>query len=278
MRSLLLAAALWAAERELIKEDITIKAKGAAAGPAVAVPPPAADRAILREALESLDVYRAEHRAAAGLVRMDAARRRLERPFPEAPFLSFDASLAAPRFERWGFEVLRGDDVLWQASGAGPAPRLEWDGSGAGEKLLARVGEQYRFRFVGWVGGEERALESEPVRLTSMAYKEFMGDQQLEVANSLLFESGSARWAPEAGKYLAAMAGRMRRVAVKDHLYRLVVRNGTPARAKALRRELARQLLIAPERVVVEVASEGERGDVTAVLLPPEKGAALRLD
>lgn len=276
------AIALAEPQRELIKEDITIRSRGASAGPAVAVPSAAADPAVLREALESLDVYRAEHKAATGIVRMEAARRRLERPFPEAPYLSFNASLAAPRFDRWLFEVIdKNAEVLWQTSGAGPAGRIDWDGSGAGEKLIARVGGEYRFRFSSWISGEERTLESEPVRLASMSYKEFMGDQQLEVDNALLFAKDSPKWAPTATRYLGAMAARMRRVAIKEHLYRLTLRQRDAgsavarARARALSKELARQLVIAPARVKVAVSGEGERGDVTAVTLPPEKGASL---
>lgn len=279
----LLAALLLAVEqRELIKEDITIRSKGSASGPAVAVPPPSADPAVLKEALESLDVYRADHKAATGIVRMEAARRRLERPFPEAPYLSFNAGLAAPRFDRWLFEVIdKNAEVLWQTSGAGEAGRIDWDGSGSGEKLIARVGGEYRFRFSSWIRGEERALESEPVRLASMSYKEFMGDQLLEVDNALLFAKDSPKWAPTAPRFLGAMAARMRRVAIKEHLYRLVLRQRDPrtavarARSRALAKELARQLVIAPARVKVELAAEGERGDVTSVALPPEKGASL---
>jgi hypothetical protein len=282
VRILLLCVLAFGAERELIKEDITIRSRGGASGPAVAVPPPTADAAVLKEALESLDVYRADHKTATGIVRMEAARRRLERPFPEAPYLSFNAALAAPRFDRWLFEVIdKNSEVLWQTSGAGEAGRIDWDGSGAGEKLLARVGGEYRFRFSSWIRGEERALESEPVRLASMSYREFMGDQLLEVDNALLFAADSPKWARTAPRYLGAMAGRMRRVTIKQHLYRLVLRQKDPrsavarARARALTKELARQLVIAEARVKVEVIGEGERGDVTAVALPPEKGASL---
>lgn len=283
---LLLLAALALAkakDKELIKEDITIKGKGGS-GPAVAVPPPTADRALLREEVEALDLYQREQAAAAGEVDLSSTRTRLARPFPEAPFLVFQAGAASRRFERWTFEVLRGKEPVWQATGAGAAGRLEWDGGGPGGAVAVRVGEDYRFRFSGWKQGEVRVIESDSIRLDSLLYKEFMGDQRLEVANDVLFEKDAARFRAGASPYLAALAGRMRRVPAKDHQYRLTLRDRSPdgaaakARAKALARELARQLVIAPQRIVVERAGPADRGLVTSCDLPAEKGASLKVE
>lgn len=281
--ALLLAAPAQPKDKELIKENITIKGKGGS-GPAVAVPPPVADRALLREEVEALDLFSREQAAAAGGVDLSSTRTRLARPFPEAPFLVFQAGAASRRFDRWTFEVLRGKEPVWQATGAGAAGRLEWDGGGPGGAMAVRVGEEYRFRFSGWKQGEVRVIESDSIRLDSLLYKEFMGDLRLEVANDVLFEKGSARFGPGASPYLTALAGRMRRVPAKEHQYRLTLRDRSPegaqakARAKALAKELARQLVIAPGRIVVERAGPADRGLVTSCELPAERGPSLKVD
>ncbi len=268
-------------DQALIEQDITIKGRGAA-GPAVQVPEPTADAAVLKEVERSLDIYNEEQKTQAAPVSLETTLRRLAQPFPEAPFLTF-APRSAGRMDRWQFQVLEDGIAIWHTEGAGRlSQRLDWDGANAAGEMTARVGPEYRFRFTGRRGADDLALESEPIRLRSLAFKEFMGEQHLEVDNTLLFVPGKASFAATAADYLNELSRRMRRSVLKDRPYHLVLFQADPqaklavARANALKTHFAKQLVIARARVSVDLQTSGRRGDVTACVLPPEKGAAIR--
>ena len=98
-------------DQALIEQDITIKGRGAA-GPAVQVPEPTADAAVLKEVERSLDIYNEEQKTQAAPVSLETTLRRLAQPFPEAPFLTF-APRSSGRMDRWQFQVLEDGIAIW---------------------------------------------------------------------------------------------------------------------------------------------------------------------
>ena len=280
---LLLPPLCAAGEAPVLQEDITIRGK-AARGPGVRMPGPAADAAVVQEVVGSLGVLRPEAASRTVKLPLQATARRLARPFPQPPFLSFTPSPPV-RCERWTFAVRSGSEVLWRTEGAGVAgERLEWDGTGPSGEMAARAGGRYGFRFTCLREGLESVIESEEVDLPSLAFREFIGEQRLEVSNGRLFLDDGAALGPQAEPFLAAMADRMRRVAMPEGRYQLILYQPQPRsglarrRARAVARALAQKLVISPSQIEVDLQTAGRRGDAAVCVLPPEQGASVRLE
>jgi hypothetical protein len=280
----LCAVAAAAAKDSDLRQDISIRGK-AAAGAGVQVSAPRADAAVTAEVVDSLDLTRKAHRAAVPHATVAGGGERLERPFPEAPFLTLSPRTAADAYDRWSFEVYDGTRLVHRQEGNGRLyEKLEWDGSGDAGRLVVQAGSSYAFRFTGWDGDRAFVISSDPVRLASLAYKEFLGETHLEAANDVLFTAGEASFKPGSDRFLTAMGDRMRRSNVQGEPYRLVLYQAKPrsasaaARGRLLRKYFAGYLVINPERVRVDVLSLGVRGDVTACVLPPERGDSIRTD
>ncbi|MFA6028729.1 MAG: hypothetical protein WC969_02615 [Elusimicrobiota bacterium] len=297
MSPLLLAALLAAAPpaaqddakpgEAVVRQDITIKGKGPAAPPA-RVPPPLPDAAVVDEVVESLELYRGERRTELPKLRLLALQRRLDRPFPEAPFLVLSPRAATQSFERWSFEVFcegRGERALWRADGSGRLVEpLEWNGADALGRTILRAGDRCRFLFAGVNAGARVVLESEPVETSSLAYRDNLSTLRMEAALGRIFPPGSSEPYPEAADYLAPMAERLERSLPPGAPLRLELRQKAPDSALAQRRaeELVRALsndrVLSRERFRVERMAPGERGEVVACELPPDKGATIRLE
>lgn len=264
-----------------LSQDVEIRA--AATGPALSLPQPRPDRAVVDEVVDSLKVMSQEHSARAATV--PGSSQRLSRPYPEAPYLSFSPRAVTAPYDLWTFEVVvGGNEVLWRQDGTGKVREpLEWDGSGPAGDEAVRVGPTYFFRFTGRRGPESFLLTSEPVVFKSLALREFLGGARLEVANDELFAPGSAALKPGAADYLRPLSDRLRRLEIKD-AYELELYQANPdsalagSRAAALRRWLADALLVNAGRVEVKRLTLGERGDVTACRLAAEKGDTIRSD
>lgn len=279
---LFLVLALTAASSEkpkedasLIRQDITIKAKNAGGPPVRAIPP--APGPLMREVVESLELFRKEQGSEPAPVKLDATRRRLEQPFPGPPFLAFKPREDSPAYDRWTFEVLSGSEVIWRHSGYEPLSEpLEWDGTGFSVAMAARAGKSYRFRFTASSRGEEYVLHSESIELKSLTYRELTGERRLEVSNSLLFVRGQENFGLDSDRYLAEMGDRMRRSPMGESPYKLILYQKKPdsrlakARAFSLARYFSKYLVVSPSRILVSLESERGRGDSTACLLPPE--------
>ncbi len=266
----------------VIKQDITIKARGAV-GPPVKLPPPAAVPQVLDEVVDSLEIFKRRQEGGVPVVKLPATRRRLESPFPKAPYLIF-ASKSHVDYDRWIFKVLSGREEVWRTSGEGGVRDfLDWDGSGPSGEMISRVGRSYRFEFLGWRGGEEYSLASESIRITSLSYNELLGGIRLEVSNGIIFGKG-ARISKEGLRYLRVMGDRMRNARMEEEPYRLVLYQKSPRfrqarrRARVLRDFLSKHLLAAKSRIVIDVRSLGKRGDVLVCLLPPEMGETFNLE
>lgn len=262
-------------EDSVIRQDITIKAKDAGGPPLRAIPP--AVGPLMREVVESLELFRKEQGSEPAPVRLEATRRRLEQPFPGPPFLAFKPREDSPAYERWTFEVLSGKEVVWRQSGFEPLTEpLEWDGTGFAVAMAAAAGKSYRFRFSASMRGEEFLLFSESIELKSLSYRELTGERRLEVANKLLFERGQANFGLDSDRYLAEMGDRMRRAAIANAPYKLILYQKKPetklakARAQSLANYFSKYLLISASRITISLESERGRGDATACLLPPE--------
>lgn len=281
MTALLFAAALAvsAAESDTSMGEVTIKAK-AAVGPAIVVPPPRADRAVVDEVIRTLDLGRsAPLEQTQAMAKVSAASKRLSRPFPEPPFLTLSPRAIDTRYDGWSFEVLEENKVLWKADGVGELREpLEWDGTGPGGELVARVEAPYSFRFVGKGDGAPIVLVSEPIKLDSLLHRDFLGTIHLEAASALIFAKGKAEFAERGRAHVAALAERMRRVPMGGDPYKFTLYEDDPraelskARARLVRRRFAKELLVAPERVHVDVLTAGARGRALVCQLPPEKG------
>jgi hypothetical protein len=266
--------------KAVIREDISVRAKPS--GAAVAPPAPRPDRAVVDEVIDSLDVMRARHSVAVAGVKLPSAAK-LTRPFPGAPYVSFSPKTVTAPYDLWTFEVLDGDgQVLMRQDGTGRVVEpIEWDGSGPSSEEAVRVGGTYSFRFTGRRGPDAFVVTSEPARLRSLATREYLGGTRLEVGNEELFEAGKPKLGAAAKDYLGVVADRLRRIPPREG-YRLQLRQRDPKsalsakRAAALRRWLADALVVNPALVRVEILGEGARGDVTACLLPADKGDTFR--
>lgn len=262
------------AGRAVITQDIKIT--GAAAGPALPLPQPGADPAVVEEVVGSLKIMSQDHAARAPSVSVPGSEK-LSRPFPESPYLVFSPRSVAAPYDLWTFEVIEGNlETLMRQDGTGRVMEpIEWDGTGPSGDDAVRVGKTYFFRFTGRRGPERFVLTSEPVTLKSLALREYLGGTRLEVANAELFEGAALK--KSAGEYLRVMADRMRRVENKD-AYKLQLFAAAPEsplakkRAAALVKWLADALLVNAARVQVTRLSAGARGDITACVLPADRG------
>lgn len=266
-----------------IREEIKVRGK-APGGPPLQVPPPDG-KAAADEVIRSLDIYRADHKLEAPKVKMGGLSKRLDRPFPEPPYLSLSPALIEAPYDAWTFEVLQGATPVWRGEGEGRLKeRLEWDGSGSLGDNAIKVGRAYHFRFRAREGEQQFVLTSEPVTLKSLVFKETLGGSQLEVANSVLFATGKPSFKKGSETYLDEMGARMRRVSLGKEPYRLVLYQDKPKsalarqRADRLARFFAKYLVLNPKRVEVSVRTPGERGDVTSCALPAETGATIRME
>ncbi|MBI4677039.1 MAG: hypothetical protein HY748_05595 [Elusimicrobia bacterium] len=279
----LMAAPAWAAGpgasekpeegATLIRQDVTIRSK-TVAGPDVKAPRPGPAPAVLREVIESLEIYKREHPGEAQLVKLGATLRRLGLPFPRPPYLVF-ALKKDMDFDWWRFEVLDGGVLVWHTAGEGPLyGKLEWDGTGYSGAMAAQVGRSYRWSFSAALGKERYGAESEPIVLTSMAYGEALGTGHLEASNGLVFEPKTAQFAKDAKAYLIPMANKLRASRMADQAYKLTLYHADPgsplskARAAALQKFFSQYLVISPTRVEVEVRSSRERGEALDCPVP----------
>lgn len=264
----------------VLKQDITIKGK-AASGPPVWVPPPGVEKPVLDEVKKSLDLYKTDYKAAASRLKIASTLRRLEAPFPSPPFLSLSARTVRQRHDRWLFEVLEGDSVVFRTQGDEPLEDdVEWDGTDSSGRVAVRIGPRYRFRFTGLRGPDDFTLESEEIELKSMIFRENMGNIRMEVANSLIFAPKSPKLLRAAEAYLGRMASRLGKSgdpgAFGMMLYQAAPDNElSRKRAAALVKYFADYLLLSPSKVKVDLRSATERGDCFACVLPSGRGERL---
>jgi hypothetical protein len=283
---LLLATAAFAAEpakgKTEISQDITVHARAAA--PALAVPPPSPVKPVVDEVLGTLSLGKLDGAAPPQTVRVTPETERLEKPFPEPPFLALSPENIQAIYDNWTFEVRAMDgEILNRSEGIGLLrEKIDWDGAGPDGRLSIVAGKRYRYRFVGKRGGREFIVESDPVTIKSFTHREYAGETRLEVVVDEIFVDGKKTFATGAEHYLNAMtdalrAGEPRR----DGTYRFELYATKPkdkltaARAKALKKRLAAALVVDPATIKV-APMPAERGEGLAVLVPPSKGARLR--
>jgi hypothetical protein len=266
--------------KAVIREDISVRAKPT--GAAVALPTPRPETAVVDEVIDSLDLMKSRHSVAVAGVKLPRSAK-LSRPFPGAPYIEFSPKMVSAPYDLWTFEVLDGEgQLLMRQDGTGRVVEpLEWDGSGPTSDEAVLVGGSYHFRFTGRRGPDAFVVTSEPALLRSLATREYLGGTRLEVSNEELFAPGEAKLGPRAAQYLNVIADRLRRIPPRDG-YRLQLRQKDPKtdlstqRAAALRRWLSDALVVNADLVRVEILGPGARGDVTACLLPADKGDAIR--
>jgi len=277
-----LAAAAPASKTE-ISQDITVHGK--ASGPALAVPPPSPSKPVVNEVLSSLTLGRGEG-TPPETVRVTPESTRLERPFPEPPFLALSPENIRALYDSWTFEVRAVDgEIVSRTEGVGLLrEKVDWDGAGPDGRLSIAAGRRYRYRFVGRRGGREFVIESDPVTLTSFTHREYAGETRLEVAIFEIFTEGKSSFATGAERYLDAMADALRAGEARaDGTYRFELYSPKPreklaaARVKALKKRLAASLRADPDKVKVSPLP-AERGEGLAALVPPSKGARLRIE
>ena len=280
--ALLLAAAALAADpvKDQISEDITVRGK--ASGPALALPRPAASKPIIDEVLSSLPLGRGEG-PRPETVRMAPETSRLEKPFPEPPFLALSPENIHALYDSWTFDVLsRGGEIVSRAEGVGRLHEsVDWDGAGPDGRLEIAAGRSYRYRFTGRRGRRTFVVESAPVTLKSFTRREYAGETRLEVALEEIFADASAAFAAGAERYLGAMADALRAGDARpdgSHKFELYQKEPrgklAAARAKALAARLAAALHADPAHVKIAVLP-AERGAALAAFAPPAKGERL---
>ncbi|MBI4386795.1 MAG: hypothetical protein HY551_05385 [Elusimicrobia bacterium] len=284
----------------VISEDITIRGRApreAALGPLPAPP----SKAAAREVIQSLRIYKNDYRKGGATIRIPETLRRLDRPFPEPPYLTFPTRAFPRPYKRWRFEVFEQTRIVWRIEGdtrgdpdsggetdeaqARPSTsvpeEIAWDGLASSGRLAIRVGEAYGLRFTGIDGKREYSMASEPIEFTSLALPQGFAGTRLEAANALIFIAERAALAETSQPYIQEIADRFRRYSPKAEKYRFVLYQENPrsklaaARSSALRRQFADILLVNPSRIAVEVLGWGERGDVLACVIPSETGALL---
>ena len=264
-----------------LSQDITVRARAASLG--VQVTPPAASRPVIDEVLRSLALGRGAP-APSTLIHAEGGSSRLSQPFPEPPFLALSPANIVALYDEWTFEVLDSQGAtVWKTEGlAVLKERLDWAGEGLAGRLAIIAGRSYHYRFTGRRAGREFTVASEPAKLSSFSHHEYAGETRLEAASHLFFEKGKASFTKEAGRWIDALAGRLRAGEARpDGTYKLELssRSGklASARAKALGARLAGALLVAPERITISIASQS-RGEAVSAFLPASKGATLRND
>ena len=282
---LLLAAAALAADpgadKSEISQDITVVGKAAA--PALAIPPPSASKPVVDEVLQSLALGRGAGPAGPEVVKVTPEASRLERPFPDAPFLALSPENIRAQYDSWNFDI-RSDDgeIATRSEGVGVLREsVDWDGTGPDGRLTLVAGRRYHYRFTGRRGGREFRVESDPVLIQSFLRREYAGETRLEVAIEEIFSDGKSSYATGAERYLDRMADALRAGDARaDGAYRFEMYAKEPrgklaaSRAKALVKSFAGALLIAPKHVKISVLPV-ERGAALAAFVPPSKGARL---
>ncbi|MBI2387430.1 MAG: hypothetical protein HYV14_15685 [Elusimicrobia bacterium] len=283
---LLIALPAWSApSKSELSQDMTIKAR-ASGSAGVQVSPPTASKPVIDEVLRSLSLGRGASAPAAARIRAGGDVARFQRPFPEPPFLALSPANIVAVYDEWSFEVLDNEgDIVWKSDGVGMLnEKIDWDGGGPDGRLAVVAGRAYHYRFTGRRAGRAFVVESDPVPLKSFTRREYAGETRLEADAALLFEDGKADFTKESGAWIDAFASRLRLGEPRadgDYKLELAAKDVrgkvTQARAKALRRRLAKALLVAPERVVVGLMP-ATRGEAVSAFLPPSKGPALRVE
>jgi hypothetical protein len=283
--ALLFAASAFAAGADSGKSEISqdITVVGKAAAPALAVPPPSPSKPVVDEVLRSLALGRGAGPSAPEIVRVSPETSRLERPFPEPPFLALSPENIRAQYDAWTFDI-RSDDgeIATRSEGVGVLREgVDWDGTGPDGRLAIAPGRRYHYRFTGRRGGREFLIESDPVLLQSFTRREYAGETRLEVAIDEIFPDGKSSYATGAERYLDRMADSLRAGDARaDGTYRFELCMKDPrgklakARVKALVTTFAAALLIEPKRVTIS-ALPVERGAALAAFIPPSKGARL---
>jgi hypothetical protein len=283
---LLFAAAALAADRAPagssdLSQNITVVGKAAA--PRLSVPPPAPSRPVVDEVLQSLALGRGEGPPGPETVRVSPETSRLDRPFPEAPFLSLSPENIRALYDAWTFAVLSDDGEYATRSEGVSVLRegIDWDGSGPDGRLVLVAGRRYHYLFTGRRGGREFVIESDPVTIKSFTRREYAGETRLEAAIEEIFPQGKSTYATGADRYLNAMADALRAGDARaDGTYRFELYSKSPrgtlarARARALVKTFAAALLVEPARVKVSPMPV-ERGEALAAFVPPAKGPRL---
>lgn len=261
-----------------MSQNITVV--GRASVPALAVPPPSPSKPVVDEVLRSLSLGRGAAPAGPETIHVSPETARLERPFPEAPFLALSPENIRALYDAWTFEV-RSDDggIATRSEGVSILREsIDWDGSGPDGRLVLVPGRRYHYRFTGRRGGREFAIESDPVLIESFTRREYAGETRLEAAIEEIFTDGKASYATGAERYLDAMAEALRAGDARaDGTYKLELYTRKPrsklalARAKALAKTFGQALLVEPRRVKVSPMPV-ERGEALAAFVPPAKG------
>ena len=282
---LLLAVSALAADSSSGKSEMSqnITVVGKAAAPTLAVPPPSPSKPVVDEVLQSLSLGRGAGSSGPETVHVSPETSRLERPFPEAPFLALSPENIRALYDAWTFEIRSDDGELATRSEGVSILResIDWDGSGPDGRLALVPGRRYHYRFTGRRGGREFAIESDPVTIQSFLRREYAGETRLEVAIDEIFPDGKSSYATGAERYLNAMAEALRAGDAradgifKFELYTKVPRGKLVAgRVKALAKTFASALLTDPKRVIIQPMPV-ERGEALAAFVPPSKGARL---
>ncbi|HXT02146.1 MAG TPA: hypothetical protein VN915_15840 [Elusimicrobiota bacterium] len=278
LASALLAHAADAKGKSEMSQNITVV--GRAAAPALAVPPPSPSKPVVDEVLRSLALGRGEGPAGPEVVHVSPESFRLERPFPDAPFLALSPENIHALYDSWTFEVLSDDgEIATRSEGVSILREsIDWDGSGLDGRLVLIAGRRYRYRFTGRRGGREFVVESDPVLIKSFTRREYAGETRLEAAIEEIFTDKTASYATGAERYLDAMADALRAGDARaDGTYRFELYTKDPrgklaaARAKALAKLFGKGFLVEPARVKVQPMPV-ERGEALAAFVPPAKG------
>ncbi len=284
---LLLAAAARAADpastgKSDLSQNITVVGKAAA--PALSVPPPAPSKPVVDEVLHSLALGRGAGPAGPETVHVAPETSRLERPFPEPPFLALSPENIRALYDAWTFEILSDDgEIATRSEGVSILREsIDWDGSGPDGRLVIAAGRRYHYRFTGRRGGREFAIESDPVLIKSFTRREYAGETRLEAAVDEIFSDEKSSYATGAERYLNAMAEALRAGDARaDGTYKFELYTKAPrgklagARIKALKKTFASALLVDPKRLKISPMPV-ERAEALAAFVPPSKGARIR--
>src|SRR4051812_47886732 len=112
-----------------MSQNITVVGKASA--PPLSVPSPSPSKPVVDEVLRSLSLGRGADPSGAETVRVSPEASRLERPFPEPPFLALSPENIRALYDAWTFEV-RSDDgeLAARSEGVGVLREsVDWDGS-----------------------------------------------------------------------------------------------------------------------------------------------------
>ena len=283
--TMLLAAAAFAADSSSGKSEMSqnITVVGKAAAPTLAVPPPSPSKPVVDEVLHSLSLGRGAGPSGPETVHVSPETSRLERPFPEAPFLALSPENIRALYDAWTFEIRSDDGELATRSEGVSILResIDWDGSGPDGRLVLSPGRRYHYRFTGRRGGREFAIESDPVTIKSFIRREYAGETRLEVTIDEIFPEEKSSYATGAERYLNAMAEALRAGDARaDGTFKFELYTKFPrgklaaARVKALAKTFAAALLSDPKRIQIQPMPV-ERSEALSAFVPPSKGARL---